>query len=323
MVAGLIYWLVDSGKLDFHQLSLLVQDPVIFFSNLAVWGMGYILLGTFRWYILLRGVGVEVAFFRAMQLQLIGIFFNTAMPGAVGGDIVKALYVIREQQTQRKTATMLTVLLDRVIGLAALFVLAGVAVAVNWSFFVGNTALMPLMIFVMVGLGGLLVGFGVVMYPFRPGRDPLDWVLRVRVPGFGLLAKLYEAMRSYRKRPLTLVMAVGLSCIIQCGAIAYALLLTKRLTGQTPDLAVFGTIFPIGIMTTALPLAPGGLGVGHVAFEKLFSMVGLTQGANVFNLMVLGQLSLNLIGVVPYLMYRTKLPPMSELQTQAKRVAEG
>ena len=45
------------------------------------------------------------------------------MPGAVGGDIIKAFYVCREN-SQRKTPVLLSILLDRIIGLLGLFVAA-------------------------------------------------------------------------------------------------------------------------------------------------------------------------------------------------------
>jgi uncharacterized membrane protein YbhN (UPF0104 family) len=76
----------------------------------------------------------------------------------------------------------------------------------------------------------------------------------------------------------------------------------RVLYGDTAfDPALLAPIFPFGILVTALPLAPGGLGVGHAAFDRLFSMVGLPGGANVFNVYVLTQLVLNLLGVFPYL----------------------
>jgi hypothetical protein len=73
-------------------------------------------------------------------------------------------------------------------------------------------------------------------------------------------------------------------------------------------------------MTTALPLAPGGLGVGHVAFDKLFAMVGLQGGANVFNVMVLTQLALNLLGVFPYLLYRRAAVRVSDIDLNKSMV---
>jgi hypothetical protein len=57
-----------------------------------------------------------------------------------------------------------------------------------------------------------------------------------------------------------------------------------------------------------LPISPGGFGVGHLAFDRLFAAIGLTGGATVFNVFILGQMAPSLIGVVPYLMMRRTLP---------------
>ena len=316
VVAALLGWLVHSDKLHLDQLKILVSDPRIILGNLAVWGIGSVLLGTLRWWILLRGLGLMVSFFRALRLQLIGLFFNTTMPGAVGGDIIKAVYIIREQTNQGKTAAMLTVLLDRVVGLAALFVMAATAVLFNPKFFLETPALFPLAVFIFVGLLGLIFGYAVVMFPFAEGRDPFRWLFTRNFPGLSKIHGIYDALRAYRKHPWLLIGTVLISVVIQSGAVMYGLFLTQQLTGQTPNLDVFCTVYPLGVMTTALPLAPGGLGLGHVAFERLFTMVGLTGGANIFNVIVLGQLSLNLLGVIPYLLYRSNFADLRQIEAE-------
>ncbi len=323
LVAALLFWLVESGKLDFRQMAILAQEPAIFCANLAIWAILYVFLGSLRWYLLLRGVGLHMPLRRIINLQLIGFFFNTAMPGAVGGDIVKAVYVIREQHAKSKTPAMLTVLLDRIIGLTGLFVLAGVSLAFNTAFLGTHTALRPLAAFIAVGILGLALGVGLVFFPFAEGRDPIRKLLGSKIPGFRILSSIYDALRTYRKRPGLILGTVVISVVIQIGALLYALELTQRLTGQSPDFGVFALIFPIGVMATALPLAPGGLGVGHVAFERLFALAGMTGGANVFNVMVLGQLALNLFGIIPYLFYRTRLPKMGALKGEFADAAGG
>lgn len=312
VVAALLWWLVQSGKLDFGQLGEVVQNPTIVVANVALWSLGYVVLGGFRWWLLLRGLDLEMPFIRTLRLQLIGFFFNTAMPGAVGGDIVKAVYVIREQHSQRKTPAMLTILIDRVVGLVGLFVLAGLSI----GYMLEREALRPLALFVGVGLLGFAVGAAVLFYPFPEGKDPIARLLSAKLPGFSLLHSIYQAARSYRRRKRVLLAAVGISMVIQVGGLLYAWYLTQTLTSQTPAIGELVPIYTIGVMTTALPLAPGGLGVGHVAFDRLFHLAGLTGGANVFNVMVLGQLILNLFGFIPYVLHRTKLPDMAELQSE-------
>lgn len=316
VVAALLAWLISSGKLDFRELQIFWDRPAVLAANIGIWIACSLLLGTLRWHLLLRGLDIHIQYGRALRFQLIGFFFNTAMPGAVGGDIIKAVYVIREQHGHRRTPAMLTVLLDRVVGLAALFVIAGGAVAFNFAFFAAHPTLVPVGGFVLAGLLALSLGLAVVLLPYQAGKDPIDWLLGRQWPGFALLHQIYTALRCYRKRPWILVSTLVLSCFIQGLNICYAWWLTAGITGASPDAAVFATIFPVGIMTTALPLAPGGLGVGHLAFEKLYALAGLHGGANVFNVMVLGQLSLNLIGVIPYLFYRRQGPAVRDLDLE-------
>ena len=61
------------------------------------------LLTFYRWWMLVRALGLEFALGNAFRLGLVGFFFNTLLPGGVGGDIVKAVGIAREQ-TRRALA---------------------------------------------------------------------------------------------------------------------------------------------------------------------------------------------------------------------------
>ena len=50
------------------------------------------------------------------------------------------------------------------------------------------------------------------------------------------------------------------------------------------------------MIVTAVPLGPGGMGVGHVAFSQLFNYLGATNGADLFNIFWVTMLSINLLG---------------------------
>lgn len=313
IVGGLLGWLVQSGRLDFRELRVFYDEPRVFIFNFLVWLLFYVLCGALRWYTLLRGLDLHVTFWRVVRLQMIGFFFNTAMPGAVGGDIVKAFYVIREQQQNAKTPALLTVLLDRIIGLAGLFILAGVAVAIGDQWALEKPEMQPLVAFVGLGIVGVVAGAIVIFIPFKPGRDPFARLLEAKRFGIPTLLKIYEALRGYRSKPRVLLTALAISCVIHVASLTFAYYVTQVVAGFDPDFWTFALIYPLGLMTTALPLAPGGLGVGHVAFDKLFAMVGWSGGANVFNILVLGQLALHLLGFIPYLLHRTRLPSAEEV----------
>ena len=60
----------------------------------------------------------------------IGMVFNLVIPGAVGGDLIKAAYLVRMRI--RKTQAIASMVIDRILGCSALFVLAAIAGAFAW-----------------------------------------------------------------------------------------------------------------------------------------------------------------------------------------------
>ncbi len=304
-VGSILYWLAASGRLDFNQLKILLKNPTILVANIALWLFAYLILGAFRWYLLLRGQGLILNFLQVIRLQLIGFFFNTAIPGAVGGDIIKAVYVIKGLQSDRKTPAMLTILLDRIMGLAALFYIGAFSILMSLDFFLSQPVLLPLVIFVLVGTIASMLGICWVLFI----NDKYDFIARLtkkKFPGVNTLAGIYNAIKVYRAKPIVILQTLLIGITIQGLAVSYGLFLTQSLTGLTPNPLKFCAVYAVAVMTTALPLAPGGLGVGHVAFEKLLLLINVPGGANIFNVMVLVQLILNLLGFIPYLNFKSQ-----------------
>jgi len=88
--------------------------------------------------------------------------------------------------------------------------------------------------------------------------------------------------------------------------------LTDAVTGESAPYSSIATVFPIGNLTIMIPIAPAGVGVGHAAFEGLFKLVGLSQGATVFNLFLICTMAPCLLGVFPYLALRKTGVPSAE-----------
>jgi len=124
IVAGLLLaWLVRSGSLDFSLLAIFFERPVLIAGNVAVF-VGTYLMAAVRWRVLLRSTGVELPLGRAIQLTFTATFFNVAVPGNIGGDVVKAIYVARDVAPELRASVYLVGLLDRLLALAGLVVVA-------------------------------------------------------------------------------------------------------------------------------------------------------------------------------------------------------
>ncbi|MBL8716534.1 MAG: flippase-like domain-containing protein [Myxococcales bacterium] len=304
LAAALVGWLVHTRALDFGALRFLVMDARLFVANLAAFIACSVVLSTARWWLLLRTVGVRLPVGRATALQMMALFFNVAIPGNIGGDFVKALYVARDQGTPR-APLLLLVAIERVLGLLGLVFMASIAALARPGVF-ANAALRPTLVVVLLLAAGGVVGpvvFALLLRWFGPRADPwLGGPSRVA----HIVAQLVAGSRLVLQRPLLLLLALLCSMAMHGVAMAYFTLLTRVVAGHAVDYGAVATVFPIGLLTTVLPLSPAGMGVGHVAFDRLYQLVGLTGGATVFNVFLLGQLVPCTVGVLPYLMLRIK-----------------
>ena len=224
------------------------------------------------------------------------------MPGAVGGDLVKVLYVIRDNKEKGKTPAIMSIFLDRLIGLQGLFLIGLFTAILNIDQFINH----PSLLIIVASLAGvsiaILLFFIAALYNYKDNRDPFRRILRSEIPGFSALRKIYENLRTYRDHKLLIFKCLGISIILQCLGLLVFLFITTAIINPDPSkYLTIASIFPAGMFTIALPIAPGGLGVGHVAFDRLFDLIGLQQGASIFNVFLLSQMALNLIGSIPYL----------------------
>ncbi len=162
------------------------------------------LLTSMRWHILLRMLKIDISLRRALVINMVGAFYNSFMPGTTGGDLIKAYYA--SKHTPLRTRAVMTVLVDRVIGLLALIILGGIMAAYQWDVEECRR--------VAVASGVLLAGVAVGMVVFynRTLRrvSGLSFVLK-RLPMQAQVAKAVEAMEVLGGRPVPVLGAVMLS----------------------------------------------------------------------------------------------------------------
>ncbi len=309
VAVALITWLVKSDKLDFRQLSVLRDHPFLLLFYIASWTIAAVILGCLRWLLLLRGLGYKLQFKQALKLHFIGFFFNSAMPGAVGGDLIKVAYVVRENRSHGKSNAMMSVLLDRVVGLVGLFTIGSIVILLGGASLLQNDGIHSLASIILLSTFAGLSVLSTAFIKIDQAKDPFARLLG-KVSFLNPLHKLYLSFRSYQHAKPYLFGAFFLSIVIQMILFIYFYLLTYIMVSPTVNILDLAVVFPIGIASTAIPLAPGGIGVGHMAFESLFASIGLSGGANVFNVYVISSLALGLLGVIPYVTMRRKTKVM-------------
>lgn len=128
LAGGLIVWMMERGNLHFSLLLHLTHPAYLAPCFLALFLNLYI--NNYRWVVLMRGQGFQLGIKETLPLSLIGLFFNYAMPGGVGGDLVKGFYIM-QLYPQRRTSAATGVLIDRIVGLFGMVVMSLVALGLN------------------------------------------------------------------------------------------------------------------------------------------------------------------------------------------------
>ena len=110
-----IFWKEDFRTRTWHVLTS--ADPGWLTAGFLAAGVGN-LLGVVRWAIFLRVLGIRLPAWDVVRLSFVGLFFNNFLVGAVGGDAVKVVWLAAKGH--RKTAALLSVIMDRMSGFGAL-----------------------------------------------------------------------------------------------------------------------------------------------------------------------------------------------------------
>lgn len=249
-----------------------------------------------RWWYLLRKVGIPVRWIEAFRLTYIGYFFNSAVPGLTGGDVVKAFYAARANPGARVRA-FISVFVDRIIGLFALGLLAGLLLTTQLGD--GRLKAPALIVFIFLGVCAAL---GAVFLSRRLRRLLRVEALIRRLPLSHVFTEVDRAVVIYRDHPRAVLVAIGLSLLNHLAFSGVALAVGRVLGLQAPAHQYF-ILVPVCMMMASIPALPGGWGVREGAFAFFFSLVGVsaTKAVAVSVLLGLTQLGWSLLGGVFFL----------------------
>lgn len=325
VAVGLIGWLIRKGALDFGVLAEVVARPELPAADLGLFFLAAT-FGALRWRTLLGAAGVHLPVSRALQLHWVALFFNVVIPGNVGGDVVKALYVARDAPPEKRTTILLIVFIERLMGLGGLVTVATIIMAARGSVVWQSPLLRPLGGVVALLAIGTVVGPALLVLLMRRAGDRIEGWTSGTTAIARILGRLVAAMRLLSSSPRSLVVAMAYSMGVHVISMTLFTLFTRTVGRYDAGLVETATIFPLGVLTMVVPIAPAGLGVGHVAFDRLFSAIGLTggaTGATVFNVFLLGQIVPCLLGVIPYVALKRQAPvPTLEEPTLEDESAE-
>jgi glycosyltransferase 2 family protein len=264
---GLIFLLIRQGHLDPKVFAELLSVRLVL-MGLAIIGI-IIWLQVWRWRLLLQARGFTVSMTEAYRLFLIGSFFNYVLPGSVGGDLIKAFYIAQENRHRRLDA-VLTVAVDRVLGLYAMVAVSVITFVVNIEVILSDSRLKALAV-ATTAVFFMMTVLALLAFSRRLSRlVPFERFL-IRMPLGHRIVSSFRAVQAYGQAPGKMLGALLLSGFMQCLSVLFMMLIGSALQDPMPVGAYFFAV-PLGFVASSLPVAPAGLGVGQLAFLVLFQI---------------------------------------------------
>jgi uncharacterized membrane protein YbhN (UPF0104 family) len=269
--------------------------------------LGSICLCGTRFYFLLRLQNIHLSYFRTLHLTFVGFFFNLFLIGSTGGDAVRLFYLLRWFPHKKARAT-LSILLDRVFGVAALFGLALLFLPGATDRLQADPTFAPLASALpwLGPLGALLLVLGFLIPSFLP-NIPLPQKLPGRAVLIDLLHGLRDTMHGGWNTAALILVSIGVHLLSFAGATLLA-----RALDLPINYSLAGLILVLIFSASALPISVSGHGVREGVMVFLFLHLGLgadPESAIAYSVLIYGLgLFWSLWGGLAYLTLRSPDP---------------
>lgn len=246
-----------------RSVNLLVFVVTLSITVIRTWLMGI------RWETLHPSSRPGLTKWSYFRLSMLSSLFNLFMPGALGGDIVKTVYAVKEDKTQ-KTKQVIAVVVDRTVGLLSILIFGLIAL------FASHQKL-PITLWHVLALfivsGGLL--FALVNNRFISVLERWGSKLKFASKLIGPAVRNWrESIEFYKANTKKLIYSLLLCVPIHLASFIIFYILSQSIGMKIGFLEL---VFAIAItwLITAVPISFGGMGVREISLVWLLGMFGV------------------------------------------------
>jgi len=232
-------------------------------------------LSAYRWYLLLKPLGLKIGFPRILALYFLGMYFNLFLPTAIGGDAVRVYYLHKE--AKRLSHATASVFLDRDLGMGALLLIATLVAAFAGTS-INGVALAP--IFVLISIAFIAANLAIF---YRPTYNLLHRLMsKTKMESVDhKVESLFSSVNAYRGQSKLMLAAFVISMIIQIGGVGSNMLIADAIGMQTKNGWIDFLVFIPAISLISMnPLSVAGTGWREYSYKIFFASVALAE-ANV------------------------------------------
>lgn len=221
-----------------------------------------------RWIVLIRALGVNLTVFSSIGFAVAAEAAGLAIPGSNGGDVVKLGTLMRSHNASMIVASIIA---DRMTGLLGMLCVGSLAGGLMWTTGLPQERQITLLTFAV-----LTVALVTSMIALGPSRTFALRLIPRRWRWLNhLVAKIDESATIFQAHPQVLYSATMISIVGQTLTLTAIYQISMALYPN--DHASWGTTLLAGpwvLISTALPLPFGALGVTEMFSDELFRALG-------------------------------------------------
>lgn len=236
---------------------------------------GVVVISIVRWHLLLEVAGAAVGWARTAQLSMAGLFFNSVLPGMMGGDVMRA-YWAAQDAPQARPAAVVSILLERVLGLTATVVVGAALILPHWGDLTAHAVTRAGAYAFLLVAGILLILLVLLAHPLSGkilrGKGEAGWR---RVAGEGA-----EACHLCLTHPIGAGAGLGLSVLAQLLLVSLFFCVAQGM-GLAVGFWQLASVLPMVGMITVLPITWNGLGLREAAFVTFLGTFGMAAAQSV------------------------------------------
>lgn len=291
----LLWFLAHTSKLNFNLLPSMLTSPGLLLITLFLY-LIVISISSWRWHLLNKAQSIQLTYPHTLLPTYLGVAFNNLLPGGVGGDFFR-FYFLNKKLPTKKSAVMLSILLDRLTGLTGIFITVCL-IAVFYLHFKTSTLPFYFMAFCIVFCLSIILFYFILSFLkkkisithwFRTRFSHKKWA--------GFILSFLDALYIYRSSKKIIMQCLVLSVVIQIFIAITCMLIAKMM--HFPPLSFSDYVLAIALtqIINLIPIAPGGFGVGEIAFANILSLLNPTIHATYATIF----LAYRIIGIIIYL----------------------
>lgn len=296
--AGLVYWLISTDRFKLSELENFLTLPNLAIAFFLV-GLGLFVM-TERWRRLIQSQGFTLSRVEVIKLNLMGLFFNFAVPGGVGGDVIKAHYLQKDLKITRAVSYS-SALMDRISGLYTFVLLALSGLLYEIVYLKVENSILNQLLFWVCFIFITMTSFFIGLKFFKTSEHQMN--------ADGIKGKIFRfsyACKGFVESPKILLTAILITVLAQSTTLIFFNWFIESIMNEPVSGPLLFFVVPLGFMLMAIPITPAGVGVGQAAFYFLFHTFSNGEIKSGSSVITAFQLMLFVWGLVGSYFYLTK-----------------